>query len=94
MANYKPVVKTISASSAVSATIIDEDITTTSWGIFLLRGSALFNNTVLRSGAVAVWSSTTPTTAPPNHLTFTDASGSYGITCKARTQLHLKFYSK
>ncbi|WP_077611670.1 hypothetical protein [Clostridium sp. Marseille-P2415] len=93
MPNYRPVVRTIGAASAISATIVAADLTTTSWGLLLVRGSALFSNTVLRSGAVAVWESTNPTTASPDRQTFSDANGTYGITCRAGVQLRFKFYS-
>lgn len=92
MANYKPLVQTIPSASAVSGTVVSADISTTSWGIFLLRGTAVFSNTVLGSAAVAVWESTNPTTAAPDRLTFTDVRGIYGITCRAGVALRLKVY--
>ena len=93
MANYKPIAKTISSASAISGVLVPADLSTTSWGLLLVRGSALFSNTILRSGAVAVWESTNPTTAAPNRQTFTDANAVYGITCRAGVNLILKLYA-
>lgn len=93
MPNYQPKGRNIAAGSADSATILAANITTTSWGIFLLKGSAVFSNTVLRSGAVGVWENTaTTSTKNPDRMTFTNAAGEYGITCKANVQIALKFY--
>lgn len=94
MANYKPLVKTVTAGSAISGIILPVDISTTSWGLLLTRGTAVFSNTILRSGAVVVWESTNPTTATPNGMTFTDANGAYGITTRAGVQLRFKFYGQ
>ncbi|MEY8355919.1 hypothetical protein AALB39_21540 [Lachnospiraceae bacterium 54-53] len=93
MANYRPIVKTVGAASAVSAELVSADLSTTSWGLLLIRGTALFSNTILPSGAVAVWESTRATTETPSRLTFTDARATYGITCRAGVQLRFKFYS-
>ncbi len=93
MANYKPIAKTISSTSAISGVMVPADLSTTSWGLLLLRGSALFNNTILKSGAVAVWESTKPTTGAPSRQTFTDANANYGITCRAGVRLIVKFYA-
>lgn len=94
MANYRPVVKTIGSASAVSGELVSANISTTSWGLLLVRGTALFSNTVLPSGAVAVWESTNPTTASPNRITFSNANANYGITCRAGVQLVFKFYAQ
>lgn len=93
MANYRPIVRTIGAASAVSAELVSADLSATSWGLFLVRGTALFSDTILPSGAVAVWESTKPTTEAPSRMTFTDADATYGITCRAGVQLRFKFYS-
>ena len=77
MANYRPLVTTIAQGSATSAVILSAKISTTSWGLALTRGTALFSNTILRSGAVVVWESTNPTTATPDGMTFTDANAVY-----------------
>jgi hypothetical protein len=94
MANYKPLVKTVTGASAASGIILPVKISTTSWGLLLVRGTAVFSNTILRSGAVAVWQSTNPTTAAPNLVTFSDANAIYGISTKAGVQLRFKFYAK
>jgi hypothetical protein len=94
MANYKPIVKTIGAASADSGTIIPVKLSTTSWGLVLVRGTALFSNVLLKSGAIDVWESTKPTTDTPTRQTFTDTNGIFGITCRANVQLRLKFYNK
>jgi hypothetical protein len=94
MANYRPITKTVSASVAESGQVIISKLSTTSWGLLLLRGTAVFSNTILRSGAVAIWESTNPTTAEPNLVTFTDANATYGITTRAGVALRLKFYTK
>ncbi|MFA9376172.1 MAG: hypothetical protein ACERKZ_05385 [Lachnotalea sp.] len=93
MANYQPVPRLVTSASAISGTIIVKNLTTTSWGLFLLKGSALFSDTLLRSGAVGVWEDTaTTSTRDPDRQTFTNAAGEYGITCKANVQILLKFY--
>lgn len=93
MPNYKPKSRIITSASADSGTILAANITTTSWGIFLLKGSAVFSDTVLRSGAVGVWEDTgTTSTRGPDRETYTDAAGEYGVTCKANVRICLKFY--
>ncbi|MDK2967531.1 MULTISPECIES: hypothetical protein [Lacrimispora] len=94
MANYRPLVTTIAQASATSGVILPATISTTSWGLLLTRGTAVFSNTILRSGAVAVWESTNPTTAEPDGMTFTDANAIYGITTRAGVQLRFKFYAQ
>lgn len=94
MANYKPITKTLTAGSVDSAVVIPIDLSTTSWGLALVRGTAMFGSIVLDSGAVEVWESTKATTAAPDHITFTDADGIFGITTRANIQLRLKFYNK
>lgn len=94
MANYKPIAKTILASVADSGQVIVAKLSTTSWGLLLLRGTAVFSNTILRSGAVAIWESTKLTTEEPDLVTFTDANANYGITTRAGVVLRLKFYSR
>lgn len=93
MANYKPVPALISSSAAIAGTMITRNISTDSWGLVLVKGSAMFSDTVLRSGAVAVWEDTnTTSTRNADRLTFTDANGEYGITCRADVRILLKFY--
>lgn len=94
MANYRPITKSVSASVAGSGQVIIAKLSTTSWGLLLLRGTAVFSNTILKSGAVAIWESTKPTTTAPNLVTFTDANATYGITTRAGVALRLKFYTK
>ncbi|NNJ32220.1 hypothetical protein [Lacrimispora defluvii] len=94
MANYKPVVRTIGAASAASGIVLPAKLSTTSWVLLLVRGTAVFSNTILRSGAVAIWKSTAPTTAEPSEVTFTDANAVYGISTKAGVPLRFKFYAK
>ncbi|MBE5989764.1 hypothetical protein BXY41_10495 [Lacrimispora xylanisolvens] len=94
MANYKPIAKTIGAASAASGIVLHAKISTTSWVLLLVRGTAVFSNTILRSGAVAIWTSGTPTTATPTYTTFTDANAIYGISTRAGVGLTIKFYSK
>lgn len=94
MANYKPIAKTILATAANSGQVIVAKLSTTSWGLLLLKGTAVFSTTILRSGAVAIWESTNPTTALPDLVTFTDINATYGITTRAGVDLRLKFYSK
>ncbi len=94
MANYKPLVKTITGASANSGIILPVKISTTSWRLLLVRGTAVFSNTILRSGAVAIWTAANPTTATPNYVTFTDANAIYGISTRAGVGLTFKFYSK
>lgn len=93
MANYKPIPALISESAAVEGTMITKNLSTSNWGLLLVKGSALYSDTVLRSGAVAVWEDTnTTSTRNADRLTFTDANGEYGITCRANVRILLKFY--
>lgn len=92
--NYKPVLKTIAAANASSGIVLPTKLSTASWGLLLIRGTAVFSTGILSSGAVAVWVSNSPQASTPNNLTFTDANGIYGITTKANVDLNLKFYSK
>lgn len=94
MANYKPIAKTIGSASAASGIALHAKISTTSWVLLLVRGTAVFSNTILRSGAVAIWTTGAPTTAAPTYTTFTDANALYGISTKAGVALTIKFYSK
>ncbi|MDW2796619.1 hypothetical protein RZO55_03385 [Clostridium boliviensis] len=94
MANYRPIAKAVTGASVASGVIVSVKISTTSWGLALTRGTAVFSNTILRSGAVAVWESTNPTTATPDGLTFTDANATYGITTRAGVDLTFKFYAQ
>lgn len=93
MPNYRPIAKHLSSASVASGTLLSIPLSTTSWGLVLIKGSAKFSDTVLRSGAVDVWEdTTTTTTSSPDRQTFTDAAGEYGITCTANVQIVLKFY--
>ncbi|WP_070001157.1 hypothetical protein [Cellulosilyticum sp. I15G10I2] len=93
MPNYSPKGKVIPSASAVSGTVVDQNVTASTWGLFLLKGTALdLSESPLASGAVQVWESTAPTTGPATRMTFTDAEGIYGITCKANVALTIKFY--
>ena len=94
MANYKPIGKVIGAASAVSGTTVHAKLSTTSWGLLLIRATATFSNTILRSAAVAIWTATASTIGTPTYTTFTDANAMYGISTKAGAQLKLKVYSK
>ncbi|APM39747.1 hypothetical protein [Clostridium kluyveri] len=93
MANYRPKAVTVAASLADSGTSYTKDISTSTWGMFLLRGTALSpTGAAMQSGAVQVWESTAPTTEEAQHTTFTDAVGRYGVTCKANVALVIKFF--
>jgi len=96
MANYKPKAVTVGKASAISGTAVYKNISTSTWGLFLLKGTAVSpgGNSVLPSGGVQVWESGTLTTSPANHTTFSDVNGKYGVTCKANIGLTIKFYSK
>jgi len=94
MANYKPITKTIQLTANDSGTIVPAKLSTTSWGLALVRGTAMFSNVLLTNGAVEIWESTKTLTAAPDHLTFTDTTGMFGVTCRANVQLRIKFYSK
>ena len=71
MANYRPIISQVTAGSADSGVIVPKNLTQTSWGLFLLKGTVKFSNTTLHSAAVNVWESTTAT-GTPEHITFTD----------------------
>ncbi len=93
MPNYRPKPALISASAAVDGTMITKNVSTSNWGLVLVKGTAEYSDTVLRSGAVAVWEDTnTTTTRNANRVTFTSATGEYGITCRADVRILLKFY--
>ena len=94
MAIYKPIGKVIGAASAASGTTVHAKLSTTSWGLMLIRATATFSNTVLKSAAVAIWTAAALTTGVPTYTTFTDISGIYGISTKAGAQIKLKVYSK
>ena len=91
MPNYKPVAIAMTSASVGSATTINKDITNTSWGLAFIDGRALFSNTVMKSGTVIVWESTTESGTP--RTTFTDSTGYYGVTVTANRPLTLKAYS-
>ena len=94
MANYKPVGKIIHTASAFSGTIIPRNLTNANWGMLLVQGTAKHSNSVLASGGVLVWENTaTGSLNTPNHKTFADAQGQYGVTCRAGVSLILKFYA-
>ncbi|CUU48178.1 hypothetical protein [Clostridium beijerinckii] len=95
MANYKPKTMVVPSSDANSGLPFTQKISTNTWGMFLLKGTALSpSGAAMGSGAVQVWESTRLTTDPADHTTFTDASGRYGVTCRAKTQLRIKFFGK
>jgi hypothetical protein len=94
MANYRPVKNFISASQAISNVIVRKSIKTSTWGMFLLQGIGYFNNTVLRSGAVAIWATVSAqATGSATGFTLTDENGLYGITLNSGDPYTLRFYT-
>ena len=64
MANYRPKSNTITAASNDSGTIVVKNLSTTTWGLALLKGTARgAGGTALGSATVLVWESGTATTA-------------------------------
>lgn len=95
MANYRPKVNTVTAANNDSGTIVAKDLSTTTWGLALLKGTAEgAGGTTLGSASVLVWESGTATTAAANHTTFSDAIGRYGVTVRANYGLVIKAYSR
>ena len=95
MANYRPRTMTVVSTDADSGTAFTQVISTSAWKMFLLKGTALTpSGHAMASGAVQVWESTRPTTSAADHTTFTDAAGRDGVTCRAKTQLRVKFLGK
>ncbi|MDF2877819.1 MAG: hypothetical protein K0S30_915 [Clostridia bacterium] len=93
MANYRPGTATLLSAAAISGTVVSRDITASTWGLFLLKGTALdVSGSPLASGAVQVWESTAATTGPATRMTFSDDEGIYGITCRAGVAITVKFY--
>ncbi|PXV93284.1 hypothetical protein C8E03_10251 [Lachnotalea glycerini] len=93
MANYRPKVALISTVSAVNGGTVLKNLSTSTWGLVLVQGTALFSQSILASGAVDVWENTnTVTTKSADRHTFTNAAGQYGITCKSGVRILLKFY--
>lgn len=94
--NYKPKANKITVGSLAGrgGMTFTQSIATENWSLFLLEGIAKGpSGTTLASGAVQIWESGTLTTAAPNHTTYTDSVGKYGVTCKI-VGLTIKFYSK
>lgn len=90
--NYKPKGMIIASGAATSGVAITNSISTQTWGMFLLKGTAVAPaGTAMQSGAVQVWLTASPTTGPATHTTFTDATGRYGVTCEAGRGLWIKF---
>lgn len=95
MANYRPKANSLAATVVASGTAVLKNISTSTWGMALLQGTALSpTGAIMTSGAVDVWQSTALTTGVPSHTTFTDAEGQYGVTVKANVALVIKFYGK
>lgn len=93
MPNYRPKPAYITSASAVGGTMIAKNVSTSTWGLALVKGTAKYATTILSSGAVAVWENTnTASSRNANVVTFTNALGQYGITCKSGVRLILKFY--
>lgn len=93
MANYRPVVTTIASGAVGSGVVVSSDVSTSTWGMALLKGTALSaGGGAQGSGTILVWESTNPTTTTADHVTFTDDAGRYGVTVRADTQLRIKFY--
>jgi len=93
MANYRPVVTTVASGAVASGVITSLDVSTSTWGMALLKGTALSaGGGAEGSGAILVWESTNPTTTTANHITFTDGAGRYGVTVRAKTQIRIRFY--
>lgn len=95
MANYRPKANTVTAANNDSGTIVVQDLSTTTWGLALLKGTAKgAGGTALGSASVLVWESGTATTATANHTTFSDVDGRYGVTVRANYGLTIKAYAK
>ncbi len=95
MANYKPVGKKIGSASAKDGTIMKVNLTVVPWSMMLLLGTAKHSNSVLPSGAVLVWENTnTGSGNTPNHQTFGDAKGRYGVSVRSGVSIIFKYYSK
>ncbi|MDR3594082.1 hypothetical protein [Clostridium sp.] len=95
MTNWRPKGTTIAAAANDSGTIVAQNVSTTTWGLALLKGTAHgAGGTALGSATVLVWESGTATTATANHTTFSDVNGRYGVTVRAGYGLTIKAYAK
>jgi len=95
MANYKPVAKYILASNAYDGTIVAANLSTVPWSMLILLGTAKHNTSILPSGGVLVWENhTTASGFTPNHQTFGDVHGRYGVTVRSDVNLIIKYYGR
>jgi hypothetical protein len=99
MRNYRPKANIVLSSLVLSGTAVLRNVTTSTWGMALLEGTAVSpdGNSVMASGAIDVWEysgSIVDSIGSPTHTTFTDALGQYGVTVKANTKLLIKFYGR
>lgn len=94
MANYRPIKNFVSAAQALSNVVVNRSISTSNWGMFLLQGVGQYSDTVLRSGAVAIWATVSgKATGNATGFTMTDENGLYGITLNAGDPYTLRFYT-
>lgn len=94
MANYKPNTITISASAgrAASGSVLHRTLSTTTWGLYLLDGTAVTpGNVPISSGTVRIWLSNT--TGAADYETFSDSNAYYAITLPViNDKTYVKFY--
>jgi len=95
MANYRPVAKYILAASTHQGTIFPANLSTVPWSMLILLGTARHNASILPSGGVLVWEAhTTASGYTPNHETFGDVHGRYGVTVRSDVDLVIKYFGK
>lgn len=95
MTNYKPITKVLLSAEVISGVALDEDLSTSNWGIILFTGIATSPSSgILRSATVVIWESTNPTTSPPNHITYSDKNGKYGVTVRTSVSLKIRYYPR
>lgn len=95
MANYKPVAKYILAANAHQGTIVPANLSTVPWSMLILLGTAKHSTSILPSGGVLVWENhTTASGYTPNHRTFGDLNGRYGVSVRSDVDLVIKYFSR
>lgn len=93
MANYRPIAAQVALTANDSGTLVAKNLSQGPWGLALLQGTALFSGNPVPSAAVNVWESNTASGAP-DHITFTNSAGEYGVTVLANQPLVIKVYGQ
>lgn len=91
--NYRP--KSIAYAPSTSGKAFMVNLSVTTWGLVLVQGLAVHGGTIMPSGTVDIWETSTPgASQAPDHTTFSDSAGKYGVTCKAGKSLSIKYFTR